>query len=280
MESAAWCDGVRSFAPHGARRDVLLWTWTVPRAQWLHGHRGTSVPVAARTTFDRQHMASSTQINRKRLRIGTLALCGALLVGSAVALAAPDTDGAMRVYKWTDERGVVHYGDSVPPQDSQDSRDVLNGEGVKIGHVAGRESAAQLGADQQAAQQAAQQAQHDKFLLTTYASSNEIAQLRDERLDQIDGQIRASASYIDSLTLRLAALEERAQHFTPYSSQPNARRMPDDLAEELVSTSNEARSQRTALDAKRQEQSEMRAQFETDIQRYRELTSHSPSNNY
>lgn len=223
-------------------------------------------------------MARSTDINQKRLRIGTLAICGALVLGSAAALAAPNGPDATRVYKWTDSQGIVHYGDSVPPQDSQDSQDVLNGEGVKIDHVAGRESAAQLNADQQAAQEAAVRAQHDKFLLTTYASTAEIEQLRDERLDQIDGQIRASASYIDSLTLRLAALEERAQHFAPYSSQPNAQRMPDDLAEELVSTSNEARLQRTALEAKRQAQSDMRVQFAADIQRYRELTSHTPTN--
>jgi hypothetical protein len=218
-------------------------------------------------------------IERTRLRIGTLALCGALALLPLAALAAPNgEDGSMRVYKWTDEQGIVHYGDSVPPQFSQDARDVLNGEGVKIGHVAGRESAAQLSADTQAAQEAAERAQHDKFLLTTYASTSEIEQLRDERLDQINGQIKASASYIDSLTLRLAALEERAQHFAPYSSAPNAQRMPDDLAEELVSTSNEARLQRTALEAKRQAQSDTRVQFEADIARFRELTAHVASN--
>ena len=161
----------------------------------------------------------SPRIERTRLRISALALFAALGLLPLAALAAPNgPEGGIRVYKWTDEQGVVHYGDSVPPQFSQNSRDVLNGEGVKIDHVAGRVSAAQLSADTQAAQEAAERAQHDKFLLTTYASSNEIEQLRDERLDQIDGQIKASASYIDSLTLRLAALEERAQHFAPYSS--------------------------------------------------------------
>lgn len=217
-----------------------------------------------------------------RLRITRLAACGALaLLASGAALAASygESDGTVRVYKWVDEQGIVHYGDSVPPQYSQDSRDVLNGEGVKIGHVQGRESAAQESAEEQSAQQAAERAQHDKFLLTTYASTSEIEQLRDERLDQIDGQIKASASYIDSLTLRLAALEERAQHFAPYSSAPGAQRMPDDLAEDLVHTSNEARQQRSALEAKRQAQSDLRVQFAADIERYRELTSR-PSPNF
>jgi hypothetical protein len=223
--------------------------------------------------------ASHHCINRTRLRIGALVACGALaLLASTAALAAANgDDGSTRFYKWVDEQGVVHYGDSVPPQYSQDAHDVLNGEGVRLTHVAGAQSAAQRSAEQQAAQEAADRAAHDKFLLTTYASTSEIEQLRDERLDQIDGQIKASASYIDSLTLRLAALEERAQHFAPYASTPNAQRMPDELAEDLVHTSNEARLQRTALEAKRQAQSDMRVQFAADIERYRELTEHTAS---
>jgi hypothetical protein len=223
---------------------------------------------------------ATISVIRTRLRIASLAACGTLaLLTASAALAEPNgPDDATRVYKWVDNQGVVHYGDSVPPQFSDDSRDVLNEQGVKIDHVAGHETAAQLSVDEQAAQEAAHQAQHDKFLLTTYASTSEIEQLRDERLDQIDGQIKASAAYIDSLTLRLAALEERARHFAPYSSSTDAQRMPDDLAEDLVRTSNEAHLQRTALDAKRESQNDMRAQFAADIARFRELTAHSNSN--
>ncbi len=194
-----------------------------------------------------------------------------------LAVAASGSDDSLRVYRWVDSQGIVHYGDSVPPQFSDDAHDVLNGQGVEIGHVAGRPSAAQLSAQEQAAQAAADQAQHDKFLLTTYASAKEIEQLRDERLDQIDGQIKASSSYIDSLTLRLLALQDRAQHFAPYSSAPGAPRMPDELAEDLVHTINEARAQRTELEAKQQEQITLRVQFAADLARYIELTSHASS---
>ncbi|MGH8142495.1 MAG: DUF4124 domain-containing protein [Steroidobacteraceae bacterium] len=204
--------------------------------------------------------------------LATLAALGALLLAAA-AFGAPNDDGSVRVYRWTDAQGIVHYGDSVPAQYAQDERDVLNGDGVEIGHVAGRRSDAQVNEAAQAAQVAQQRAQHDKFLLTTYASASEIEQLRDERLQQLDGQIKASSSYIDSLTLRLAALEERAMHFAPYSGDPDARRMPDELAEDLVHTLNEARSQRSALDGMRQEQSDTRTQFATDLERYRELTA-------
>jgi hypothetical protein len=53
--------------------------------------------------------------------------------------------------------------------------------------------------------------------------------------------------------------------------------MPDELAEELVRTANEARNQRKALEAKRSEEADMRSQFEADIQRFRELTAKTRS---
>ena len=53
--------------------------------------------------------------------------------------------------------------------------------------------------------------------------------------------------------------------------------MPDDLAEDLVRTASEARNQRKALDGKRKEQVDMRAQFEEDIERFRELTAKTRS---
>jgi len=206
-----------------------------------------------------------------RQLLAALVALGALALATA-AVAAPD-NGTLRVYKWIDSQGIVHYGDNVPPEYSQDEREVLNSDGVEIGHVAGSKSAAQRNQEAQAAQTAQQRARHDKFLLATYASAHEIEQLRDERLQQIDGQIKASSSYIDSLTLRLAALQERAMHFAPYSAEPSAQRMPDELAQDLVHTLSETRAQHAVLDAMRQEQSETLSQFATDIERYRELTA-------
>ncbi|MFI4913871.1 MAG: DUF4124 domain-containing protein [Steroidobacterales bacterium] len=200
-----------------------------------------------------------------------------IAVGSVAppAYPAPDSGASKggQVYKWTDDKGVVHYGDSVPPEYAQSQRSVLNSQGVEIDRVEGRLNAAQAAEQQRAGEAAKLRAQHDQFLLATYASTKDIEQLRDERLDQIDGQIKASSLYIDSLAARLQALQERSRHFKPYSDDPNARRMPDELAEELVRTSNENRSQRLALEAKRTEAADVRTQFDTDITRYRELTA-------
>lgn len=176
-------------------------------------------------------------------------------------------------YSWVDKNGERHYGDSVPPEYSQSERRVLNNQGVEVERVGAEKNAQQLVEQRKRQQEIEQRAQHDRFLLTTYTSTKDIERLRDERLDQLDGQVRAASAYIESLEARLKTLQERAMRFKPYNTKPEARRMPDDLAEQLVRASNEARTQRRSLEGRRQQLITVRAQFESDISRYRELTA-------
>jgi len=197
----------------------------------------------------------------------------ALLAAAAAGAADSSSSGGTKVYRWVDDKGVVHYGDSVPAEFAQSERSVLNNQGVEVGHVEGGKSASQQAEQARAAELTQQRARHDQFLLSTYLSSKDIEQLRDERVGLMEAQIKSALVYIDTLGQRLNTLQDRAMHFKPYSGEPNARRMPDDLAEELVHTLNEARTQHQALDAKRREEVDTQAQFNNDIQRYHELTA-------
>ena len=209
---------------------------------------------------------------------GALACFAAALAVSLAAGAADTGSSGGKVYRWTDEKGVVHYGDSVPSEYSQTERSVLNNQGVEVGHIEGGKNAQQIADQARAAGAAQQRAQHDQFLLATYLSTKDIEQLRDERIELMEAQIKSATIYIDSLATRLTALQDRAGRFKPYSSDANAKRMPDELAEELVHTLNESRTQHQALEAKRNEEVETRAQFDSDIQRYRELTARQSHN--
>ena len=119
----------------------------------------------------------------------------------------------------------------------------------------------------------AEQLQEDVAALDAIA---EQAHADARREDGLDVAVLVSLpAAVRRRVLRLAALEERAMHFAPYSGAPGAQRMPDELAQDLVHTLNETRSQRAALDGMRQEQATTLAQFATDIERYRELKPNS-----
>jgi len=206
------------------------------------------------------------------IRIAGIAL---LWVASAAAVWAAEANN--RNYSWVDKNGERHYGDAVPPEYAQSERRVLNNQGIEVQHVEALKTAQQLAEQRKREQEIAQRAQHDRFLLTTYTSTKDIERLRDERLDQINGQIKATNAYIDLLQTRLKALQDRAMRFKPYNTKPDARRMPDDLTEELVRASNDVRTQKRALDNRNKELVTVRTQFESDISRYRELTSNTSS---
>jgi len=179
-------------------------------------------------------------------------------------------------YRWVDEQGVVHYGDHIPPQYATEDRTILNSQGVEVGHVDAQKSAEVQAAEARERAVQMKQRQHDAYLVSTYTSVKDIEGLRDARLDQLKGQRAAEEQYLESLRGRLASLQQRALLYRPYSSHPDARRLPDDLAENLVRTVNELHQQSSALEASGAAETTLRAEFQADIERYRELhTIHS-----
>jgi hypothetical protein len=207
----------------------------------------------------------------KRPLLAVLLGTAALLAAEAYAAPSSSSKQGGIAYKWVDEQGVVHYGDHIPPQYAQQDREVLNSQGVPVGHVEAAQSPEQAAAAALKKAELFKQRQHDSFLMSTYTSVKDIESLRDVRLDQLQGQRTAAEQYVESLRSRLGSLQVRAVSFQPYSANPDARRMPDDLAENLVRTLNEVRVQSAALAAKSEEETTLRAQFDADIQRYREL---------
>ena len=194
-----------------------------------------------------------------------------LVVAGVYAGVAASAERAVAAYRWVDEKGVVHYGDSVPAKYATQESTLINKNGVEIGRTAAQMTPDEIAEEARKRQEVLRQKQHDAFLLTTYTSVKDIESLRDERLFQISGQRHAAEQYIEGLHSRLNGLQSRAKAFKPYSDKPDARRMPDDLAEDLVRTLNEMRSQRNALAAKDAEETALRQQFQADIERYREL---------
>lgn len=212
---------------------------------------------------------------RARRHLSVL-LLAAVLAGASTQLAAQakDTKHGGIAYRWVDEHGVVHYGDNIPPQYASQERTLLNADGIEVSHTEAQKSPEQAAAAEKAHQDVLKQRQHDSFLVSTYTSVKDIESLRDLRLDQLQGQRAASAQYVESLRARLGTLQVRALSYQPYSSA--ARRMPDDVAENLVRTLNEVRQQSAALAATSEQEKELRRQFDADITRYRELhTIHS-----
>lgn len=202
-----------------------------------------------------------------RMALGLLLALAGLGAWQGAAADSKNTS----VYRWVDDQGVVHYGDSIPPQYAEKEHALLNKQGVEVGHTDAQKTPEQLAIEAREHVENLKQQQHDNFLVTTYTSVKDIEALRDVRLDQLQGQRIAAEQYVENLHSRLITLQGRAKRFRPYNTHADAHRLPDDLAEDLIRTLNELRIQSNALLAKSEQVSAVKDQFQADIERYREL---------
>lgn len=203
------------------------------------------------------------------LRIAVLVMVAVLAMPAHAAGAEESRN--RKTYMWIDKNGQRQYGDAIPPEYAQSEQRVLNRTGIETSRQGAPKTAEQLAVEEAQRAEQKKREDHDRFLITTYTSVRDIDRLRDERLSQLDAQLKAARSYIETLDQRMRALQQRAQNFKPYSSMPNARRLPDDVAEQLVRGLSEITAQRSALDRQQQEKSTVSAQFDADRTRYVEL---------
>lgn len=214
----------------------------------------------------------------------------ATLVVAALALLAPDLghtaekkkprratrsgDNSGQVYRWVDDKGVVHFGDQVPAEYAPIDRQVLNQYGVPLRTEQGALTEEEIEAERKAAAEkkaAMAAARRDEVLLSTYLSVEEIEALRNRRIELIDGQISVTTNYLDSLRDRLKQLQAEASNFKPYSKDPEAAPIDAKLAQEMGDTADSiALYEKTLLDT-RSRQGRVLMAFDADIARFKEL---------
>lgn len=193
------------------------------------------------------------------------------LTAVAFAASSPTPNSGRKVYQWVDEHGVTHYGDQIPPEYASQEHKVFNGHGIEIEHTDAQKTPEQLSEEDQKKADALQRANRDKNLLSSYVSVQEIEHLRDQRLALVTDQIKVTGQFLDTLNKKMAALRVSSTRYKPYSLDPNAPSMPDQLAEDLVRVNSDILTQQGNLREKRSEAATMGRQFDSDIARFKEL---------
>jgi hypothetical protein len=221
-------------------------------------------------------MAAASLEDRFLKKVAWILCLGSLLAfPPAPAAAAPGSSSSSSngrvLYKWVDKDGVTHYGDRVPPEYASQEQHVLNSRGYEINHTDAQKSAEQAAADEQKKLDADQRQLRDKNLLSTYASVQEIERLRDQRLTLIADQIKVTNQFLETLNGRMKKMRTDSARFRPYNTDPKAPPMPDQMAEDLVRLTSDVRTQEQNLKQKHSEEATMSIQFESDIDRFKEL---------
>lgn len=196
----------------------------------------------------------------------------ALIAGLSISLPA-----AAKLYKWVDDDGTTHYGETVPPEYSHKDRTELNKSGrvVNTREVltpeelqAERASKAQADADRrEAARRKLESDRHDQMLVNTYSSSSEIDLARKRNLQQIELRINGINSQIKIVNDNLLGLQKEAEGYTSKN-----RPAPKSLQEDLKETEIRLGKLKKDLETPAAEKAALEARFDADKTRYHELT--------
>ena len=179
-----------------------------------------------------------------------------------------------KVYKWTDEDGVVHFGDSIPAKYAELPKEVVNDYGVTVDNLEGKKTPEQIEAERIEKERAVAielQRRADQALLATYLSVDEILMHRDRRVELFQAQARVTELYLSNLQRRLEKLRLDASNFQPYSEDPDAPVIDPGLADELKKTKEIIQRHERNLQKFQADEKQIIARFEGDINRFKVL---------
>ena len=192
----------------------------------------------------------------------------ALVIGMTFSLPA-----AAKMYKWVDDKGVTHYGETIPPEYAHRDREELN----KAGRVVEKKEV--LTPEERHAKEledikkredeeaALEQKRRDKALLNTYSNVKEIDLTRDRNLQQVEARINSINSQLKMAEDNLKALQKEADGYTRANKNIHV-----SLQEDLKESQARLTKLQQDMEKSKAEKAAVEARFNADKARYRELT--------
>jgi transcription initiation factor TFIIIB Brf1 subunit/transcription initiation factor TFIIB len=197
-----------------------------------------------------------------------LKLLVVLIVGVTLSLPV-----VAKMYKWVDDNGITHYGETVPPEYANKDRVELNQAGrvIKNDEVLTperrRAKEQEDAKKREDAKAELDQQRHDKTLINTYNSVKEIDQARTRSLQQVDARINVINSYLKTANDNLVELQKEADSYTNAN-----RKIPDSLHEDLLDAQARLAKLQKDIENPKAEKTALEARFDSDKARYIELT--------
>lgn len=180
---------------------------------------------------------------------------------------------AAKMYKWVDDKGTTHYGETIPPEYANKDRTELN----KAGRVVDKKEV--LTPEERRAKEledikkredeevALGQKRRDKALLNTYSSVKEIDLARSRNLQQVEARLNSISSQLKMAGDNLAGLQKEADGYTSTSKQ-----IPASLQEDLQESQARLTKLKQDMEKSRAEKATVEARYDAEKTRYKELT--------
>ena len=195
-----------------------------------------------------------------------------LLVVVPISVAAAQK--SQKMYRWVDNDGAVHYGDSVPAEYAELERQIVNDHGITVDVLRAKMTAEEIAEEKHQddlRMQRELERRADQALLATYLTIDEILMHRDRRIELFEAQARVTELYLRNLERRMSELKDEASGFQPYTDDPDAEMIGTDLANDIAMTKETITRHQANLQRFLNDQQGIVARFDGDINRFKKL---------
>jgi hypothetical protein len=194
------------------------------------------------------------------------------MLGLGLALAVLPAAGA-GMYKWTDEKGMVHYSDQMPADAVNKGAVVFDKQGRPLKKIEAAPTQEELRAREAEEERqkttgrlTQERARKDQALLQSYTSEQEIDFARARAISTVDLQLKSAETYSADLRRRQQEIEKQK---VALAGKP----VPPALENELVSLNNELGRQDGLIAQKREEVAAINARYDNDKKRWQEINA-------
>ncbi len=208
-------------------------------------------------------------------RLPGLCLAGLLCVFNTQSMASA-------LYKWVDENGAVRYSDQLPPKQSPTGHQQLNPQGLVVTTKEAAKSPEEIAIEAEAlrklekqqseeARLKAIQERHDRVLLLTFSSEEEIEHARENRIESIESVIRLIQNSVKGTQSQL-------DHFTNHAQlnyTAKGKEVPGGLAQKIEHFERKIESRNAQLESKEAEKDKISEKYNQDLERFQRLKSAS-----
>lgn len=199
-----------------------------------------------------------------------------LFVMAALAFAQP---AAAAMKKCVDAKGRTYYYDRDPPPECAGKpTEELSKRGVVTKTIDGelteeqrRDKELEAEKQKEEAQKMKDQQRRDKALLNTYSNEKEIDLTRDRNLQPVDLAIASAEPRLKTARAKLDGYRKQADDLAK-ANKP----LPPYLKEDIAGAQQEVKRLEEEMAQKQKDRENIKAKFESDKQRYRDLTQKKP----
>jgi hypothetical protein len=194
-----------------------------------------------------------------------------LFVSAAALCAVFSLSAEAKLFKWVDNNGTTHYGETIPPEYA--NKETMSLEKGRVEKRVDKNSLKKAALKDPAAEKARIEAErHDNALINTYSSEKEIDLARERNLQQVEART-------DSFTILLKSAQDNEVQLQKEAGglAKQGRKIPKSLEEDLVAAKARIAKLQGDLDNSLKENTAVKARYDADKARYRELKGIIPS---